>query len=71
MLCDLSLFELMKCPFFSQEERRYQSSLYFSSFYEGKREGLKATALAMKQDGEPLEKIARYTQLSIEVIKQL
>jgi hypothetical protein len=57
------------------EERRYQSSMYFSSFYEGKQEGIelsrKATALAMKQDGEPLEKIARYTQLSAEIIKQL
>jgi predicted transposase/invertase (TIGR01784 family) len=61
------------------EERRYQSSMYFSSFYEGRQEGielgrqngLKATALAMKQDGESLEKIACYTQLSIEIIEQL
>jgi predicted transposase/invertase (TIGR01784 family) len=68
------------------EECRYQSSMYLSSFYEGKQEGrqkgielgrqegldkIKATARAMKQDGEPIEKIARYTQLSIETIEQL
>jgi predicted transposase/invertase (TIGR01784 family) len=77
------------------EDRRYQSSMYFSSFesgrYEGEKEGLEKgiekglekgryegekkrqqdIARLMKQEGEPYEKIARYTQLSIEEIKQL
>jgi len=42
---------------------------------EGLEEGEKKKALemakAMKKDGEPIEKIEKYTQLSIEEIKNL
>jgi hypothetical protein len=61
------------------EAERYHNSIastyYETGHYEGKKEGDKqrqyAIAKMMKQDDEPLEKIARYTQLTIEEIKNL
>nr|VFJ71346.1 MAG: hypothetical protein BECKFM1743C_GA0114222_105952 [Candidatus Kentron sp. FM] len=54
------------------EEIRYQASMDRSRFMDGHMEGEKkgveknrmATARIMKQEGEPVEKIVKYTQLT-------
>jgi len=61
------------------EELRYQASVYRSSFFggrmEGEKEGVakekKVTAKIMKQAGEPMEKIMKYTQLTREEVEGL
>jgi len=58
------------------EELSHQASLYKSSpCFEEKEDGAKAkaikTAKAMKADQEPMEKIQKYTQLSVEEIEKL
>ena len=66
-----------------QEDLRYQASMFFSSFedgrYEGRKEGRKEgqqaameqMAKTMKAAGEPAEKIVQYTGLSLEEIATL
>jgi len=61
------------------EELRYQASMYRSSFFDGRMEGekegvvkeKKVTAKIMKQAGEPMEKIMKYTQLTREEVEGL
>ncbi|TAN47194.1 MAG: Rpn family recombination-promoting nuclease/putative transposase [Methylococcaceae bacterium] len=57
------------------EELHYQASMYESTYVSGKLDGIKQEKLAlarlMKQNGEPPEKIAQYTQLSPEDIATL
>jgi len=69
------------------EELRYQASLYRSSFVDGRMEGekkgieggmekgmekeKKATEKIMKQAGQPMEKIMKYTQLTREEVEGL
>jgi len=61
------------------EELRYQASMYRSSFFDGRMEGekegvakeKKVTAKIMKQAGEHMEKIMKYTQLTREEVEGL
>ena len=61
------------------ENKSYQASMYQSTYVtghlegrqEGEFEGKIDMAILMKKDGEPVEKIMRYTQLSKEDIEQL
>lgn len=53
------------------EDLHYQASLYFSSFEDGRYEEKKQLIRNMLKAGEPLEKIAQYTQLSTTLVKAL
>ncbi|TAN49208.1 MAG: Rpn family recombination-promoting nuclease/putative transposase [Methylococcaceae bacterium] len=61
------------------EELHYQASMYESTYVSGKLDGIQqgqlqekqALARLMKQNGEPIEKIAQYTQLSMKDIVAL
>jgi predicted transposase/invertase (TIGR01784 family) len=57
------------------EELHYQASMFESTYVSGKLDGIKqekqALARLMKQNGEPLEKIAQYTQLPVDDITAL
>ncbi len=71
------LFEAAEIAGFSPEEREaYEDSLkYYRDMKNvvdtSRLEGIKAVAKEMKEDGEPIEKIMKYTNLSREEIKDL
>ena len=71
------LFEAAEIARFSPEEREaYEESLkYYRDMKNvvdtSKEEGIKFVAKEMKDDGEPIEKIIRYTGLSAEQIQEL
>lgn len=75
------LFEAAEIAQFSPEERdAYEESLKYyrdlnnvvaTSREEGIKEGIKEVAKEMKENGEPLEKIIKYTNLSKEEIAEL
>jgi predicted transposase/invertase (TIGR01784 family) len=75
------LFEAAEIAKFTPDEKtRYEESLKYyrdlknvvdHSFEEGKAEGKSEIARQMKQEGEPMEKIMRFTGLSREEIERL
>jgi predicted transposase/invertase (TIGR01784 family) len=71
------LFEAAEIAKFSPEERdAYEESLkYYRDLKNvvdtSRTEGIKAVAKKMKDDGEPIEKIVKYTNLSREEIDDL
>lgn len=71
------LFEAAEIAKFSAEEREaYEDSLkYYRDLKNvvdtSKQEGIKQVAKKMKESGESIEKIMKYTKLSIQEIKEL
>ncbi len=75
------LFEAAEIAKFTPDEKvKYEESLKYyrdlknvvdTSFDEGKAEGKTEIARQMKSEGEPIEKIVRYTGLSKEEIERL
>ncbi len=75
------LFEAAEIAKFTPDEKnKYEESLKYyrdlknvvdTSFDEGKTEGKAEIARQMKSDGEPVEKIIRYTGLSKEEIEKI
>jgi predicted transposase/invertase (TIGR01784 family) len=53
------------------EDLHYQASMYFCSFEDGRFEEKKQLIKTMLAEDEPLDKIARYTELSVEMVKAL
>ena len=75
------LFEAAEIAKFTSEEREaYEESLKYyrdiknvvdTSMEEGVEKGLKSVAKEMKKEGEPIEKIMRYTGLTKKQIEEL
>ena len=73
----INIFEAAEIARFTPEEREaYEESLkYYRDLKNvvdtSRQEGIKTVAKEMKADGEPIEKIMKYTNLSREEIEEL